>query len=155
MTANDIGNMFQLRIDPTNKNKVWMLPQDIIDNTVKAFSVLATSTTGYGALGPPTGRYFAPANGPDCIESIPSGYGQCGTRSLVVTGPLFAQVDLSLVKRINVTSRITFDFMGQILNALNRVNFTPVGGIGSSPDNFEVLGAQIARQAQLSWRVSW
>jgi hypothetical protein len=155
MTANDIGNMFQLRIDPTNKNKVWMLPQDIIDNTVKAFSVLATSTTGYGALGPPTGRYFAPANGPDCIESIPSGYGQCGTRSLVVTGPLFAQVDLSLVKRINVTSRITFDFMGQILNALNRVNFTPVGGIGSSPDSFEVLGAQIARQAQLSWRVSW
>ena len=94
-------------------------------------------------------------NGPDCIESIASGYGQCGTRSLVVTGPLFAQVDVSLVKRINVTSRITFDFMGQILNALNRVNFTPVGGIGSNPDSFEVLGAQIARQAQLSWRVSW
>lgn len=155
MTANDASNMFQLRIDPTNKNKVWTLPQDVIDNTVKAFSVLATSPTGYGAQGPPTGRYFAPANGPDCIESIPGGYGQCGTRSLVVTGPLFAQVDVSLGKRINVTSRITFDFMAQILNAFNRVNFTPVGGIGSSPDSFEVLGAQIARQAQLSCRVSW
>ena len=45
-----------------------MLPQDIIDNTVKAFSVSATSASGYGKLGAPTGRYLAPANGPDCIE---------------------------------------------------------------------------------------
>jgi hypothetical protein len=147
--------MFQLRIDPTNKNKVWMLPQDVIDNTVKAFSVNATSATGYGSQGPPTGRYFAPANGPDCIESIASGYGQCGRRSLVVTGPLFAQVDVSLGKRIYVTGRVTFDFMAQIMNALNRVNFTPVGGIGSSPDSFEVTNMDNQRQTQLSWRISW
>ena len=48
-----------------------MLPQDVIDNTVKAFNVSATSPTGYGPLGPPTGRYFAPANGPDCIGTTP------------------------------------------------------------------------------------
>jgi len=155
MTLDDVHNMFQLRIDPTNKNKVWMLPQDVIDNTVKAFSVNATSATGYGSQGPPSGRYFAPANGPDCIESIASGYGQCGRRSLVVTGPLFAQVDVSLGKRIYVTSRVTFDFMAQILNALNRVNFTPVGGIGSSPDSFEVTNMDNQRQTQLSWRISW
>jgi len=72
-----------------------------------------------------------------------------------VTGPTFAQVDVSLGKRIYVTSRVTFDFMAQIMNALNRVNFTPVGGIGSSPDNYEVTGADSARLAQLSWRISW
>ena len=33
---------------------VYTLPQDIIDNTIKAFSTSATSATGYGALGPPT-----------------------------------------------------------------------------------------------------
>jgi hypothetical protein len=38
----------------------------------------------------------------------------------VVTGPLFAQVDLSLAKRINVTSRITFDFMGHSQRAQPR-----------------------------------
>ena len=155
MTKADVEKMFQLRIDPTNKNKVWMMPQDVIDNTVRAFSVSATSATGYGSLGAPTGRYFAPANGPDCMESIPGGYGQCGTRTLVVTGPTFAQVDVSLGKRIYVTSRVTFDFMAQIMNALNRVNFTPVGGIGSNPDSYEVTGADIGRQAQLSWRISW
>ncbi len=48
---------------------------------------------------PPTGRYFAPANGPDCIE-IDNGadYGDCGMRSLVVTGPMFQQHDFSVVE---------------------------------------------------------
>ena len=55
-----------------------MLPQDVIDDTIKAFSVSATSPTGYGALGAPSGRYFAPANGPDCIETISNDYGDCG-----------------------------------------------------------------------------
>lgn len=86
---------------------------------------------------------------------IPNGYGQCGTRTLVVPGPLFAQVDISLLKRINVSRRVQFDFMAQVLNVFNRTNFTPVGGIGNRPDAYEVLNAGIARQAQLSWRVSW
>ena len=72
--------MFKLRFDDAGK-PIYMLPQDIIDNTVKAFSVSATSPTGYGDQGAPTGRYFAPANGPDCIELDATGYGDCGTRS--------------------------------------------------------------------------
>ena len=63
-----------------------MLPQDIIDETVKAFSVSATSATGYGSLGPPSGRYIAPADSFDCIETI-RGEGECGLQSVVVTGP--------------------------------------------------------------------
>jgi hypothetical protein len=146
--------MFTVRIDPANKNKVWMLPQDVIDNTVRAFDVNATSATGYGSQGPPSGQYFAPANGPDCMETIQD-YGQCGSRSLVVTGPLFAQVDIALAKRVNITSRVTFEFMAQILNVFDRVNFIPVGGIGNRPDNYEVTSQDNQRQAQLSWRVSW
>ena len=69
-----------------------MLPQDIVDNTVKAFNVSPTSATGYSDLGAPSGRYLAPANGPDCIEiaqgeDINNGFGDCGTHNLVVTGP--------------------------------------------------------------------
>ena len=51
--------------------KVYNLPQDIIDNTVKAFNVSATSATGYGSLGVPQGRYIAPASTPDCIAIYP------------------------------------------------------------------------------------
>jgi hypothetical protein len=43
---------------------VFILPDDILQNTVRAFSVSATSPTGYSALGAPTGRDIAPANGP-------------------------------------------------------------------------------------------
>ena len=68
-----------------------MLPQDVIDNTILAFSVSPTSATGYAGAAP-TGRYFAPANGPDCIEiDNNADYGDCGGRSLVVTGPMFQQ----------------------------------------------------------------
>ena len=76
-----------------------MLPQDIIDNTVKAFNTSATSLTGYGTLGAPSGRYIAPANSPTCIETIDSGYGDCGVRTLVVTGPMVARFDMSFASR--------------------------------------------------------
>ncbi len=50
---------------------IYMLPQDIIDNTVRAFSVRQPRRPGYSDQGVPTGRYLAPANGPDCIEIRP------------------------------------------------------------------------------------
>src|SRR5207247_5989595 len=99
MTADDVRDAFQMRqvTDPQNKYRTlaYMLPQDIIDNTIKAFSF---SPTGYSS-GAPTGRYFAPANSPSCMESaVPpgsstnpysttGGFGDCGLRSLIVTGP--------------------------------------------------------------------
>jgi hypothetical protein len=44
--------------------QAYILPDDIIQNTVRAFAVSATSPTGY-TLGVPTGRYLTPANGPE------------------------------------------------------------------------------------------
>ena len=61
----------------TPQGRVFMLPQDIIDETFKAFSVSATSANGYGNLGAPSGRYIAPADSLDCIETI-RGEGNCG-----------------------------------------------------------------------------
>ena len=88
MGKNELSTLFNLRIDA--QGRVFMLPQEIIDETVKAFSVSPTSATGYGSLGPPSGRYIAPADGLDCIETI-RGEGTCGLQSLIVQGPLFSQ----------------------------------------------------------------
>ena len=49
-------------INATAPVNIYMLPQDILENTVRAFSTSATSASGYGNLGAPTGRYIAPAN---------------------------------------------------------------------------------------------
>ena len=158
MSADDVQGMFKLRFDDAGK-KVYMLPQDVIDNTIKAFSVSATSPTGYGNLGAPTGRYFAPANGPDCIE-IDNGadWGDCGSRSLVVTGPMYQQHDFSVAKRVKVVGRTNFEFRVEALNVFNHANFTPVGGIGNTASNYEVTavtGTNTARVIQIVSRFNW
>ena len=49
----------------------------------------------------PTGRYLAPANGPDCIETS-QGAGDCGIRTLVANAPRLVRFDLSMVKRVKI-----------------------------------------------------
>jgi hypothetical protein len=121
MSEDEFRKSVELRV--ASNGQVFILPQEIIDNTVKAFSTSATSTTGY-ALGVPSGRYLAPANGPDCIETAP-GYGDCGVRSLVANAPRLVRFDLSMVKRIKIHGSVNFEFRAELLNALNSPYFTP------------------------------
>ncbi len=138
MTQKDLQKAVQMRFDAAG-GIAYFLPQDIIDNTIKAFSVSATSATGYGALGAPTGRYIAPANRADCIEAFA---GQCGMPNLVLYGPRFTRFDMSMIKRTRITERLQFEFRAEFLNAFNNINFsiqnpsnatTTVGGTAAGP----------------------
>ena len=160
MTDDELQDAFKLRFDDANK-RIYMLPQDIIDNTISAFSTSATSATGYGGLGPPTGRYFAPASGPDCIQVVA---GDCAPRNIYVTGPMFFHFDMSLVKRTRLTSRLTLELRGEALNAFNNINFTPVAQASSSQTINQVTAAYRdtgntqdfgGRMIQLAARISW
>ncbi|MFB3854161.1 MAG: carboxypeptidase regulatory-like domain-containing protein [Vicinamibacterales bacterium] len=152
MTPKDLQEMFKVRLD--GARMVWMLPQDVIDNTVKAYSWSATDPSGY-TRGVPEGRYIAPAQGPSCIESISSSYGDCGMRTLVITGPTFVTMDLSVAKRFEIRGRVNFDFRAEMFNVLNRTNFTPVTGLGSDPSGYEVTSATSGRTVQLVWRINF
>lgn len=165
MSQKEFQHAYKLRFDDAGR-KIYNLPQDIIDNTVKAFSVSATSPTGYGAQGPPSGRYLAPANGPDCIElfdvaqvtaaiNANQGSGMCGTGTLVTQGPMFWTSDLSLVKKIKLKGQVTFDFRAELLNAFNHANFTPVATPSNNVTSYEITGADGPRVAQLVGRISW
>ena len=81
-------------------------------------------------MGAPTGRYLAPANGPDCIETSP-GYGDCGVRSLVVNAPRLVRFDLVAAKRVKVQGSWSAEFRVEMLNALNSPYFNPAstGGV--------------------------
>jgi len=120
MTAKDLQKSVKMRFDDAARI-AYFLPQDIIDNTIKAFSVSATSPTGYGSLGAPTGRYIAPANSADCIEAYA---GQCGFPNLVLYGPSFTRFDLSMIKRTKITEKVDFEFRAEFLNAFNNINFS-------------------------------
>ena len=97
MDQDYLQSVFKLRTNAAGQ--VFMFPQEIIDESFKAFSVSGTSVNGYGNLGAPSGRYIAPADSLDCIERI-RGEGQCGLQSVVLTGPLYKQFDLGLSKKI-------------------------------------------------------
>jgi hypothetical protein len=159
MTKEELQDSFRLRFDDAGK-AIYMLPEDIYENTLRAHSVSATSASGYSGEAP-TGRYIAPANGPDCIEiaqtSATNGVGECGLNNVVVTGPRLVRFDLSAVKRVAVKGRLNFEFRAEFLNAFNHPWFEPVTGLGSDPDDYRVNGDDIdtGRQVQLIWRLNW
>jgi hypothetical protein len=171
-TEKDLQKMFKLRMvtDPNNQYRTltFILPQDVIDNTRKAFNVNATGYAGEA----PTGRYFAPANGPACLEvagtstnariGSASGYGDCGSRSVVVQGPKVLRVDLTVSKVVPVAGRFRGEFQLQVFNVFNRVNFNPVtwstsSGMGPTvEDAYWVTGAvDQARTMQMAFRISF
>ncbi|HEX6972892.1 MAG TPA: hypothetical protein VF147_00740, partial [Vicinamibacterales bacterium] len=162
MTADELRKSLKLQdyavtgINPNASVARYLMPKDIVENTVRAFSTNATSATGYGSLGAPTGRYLAPANGPDCIEIAP-GSGDCGVRSLVITGPTYMRWDLSAVKRVKLVGRTNFEFRAEMLNAFNHPNFAPVIAASSTADNYRVTGVQenSSRIVQLVFRLNF
>ena len=158
MTQDEVQSLFKIRKE--NDTIIYAWPQDVIDNTIKAWSTSATSATGYGALGAPSGRYFAPANGPDCIETIANSYGDCGARTLVVTGPLILNLDMSVRKTVRIAGRSNFQFILDVFNVLNRTNFVPVTGINNSAfgtqlSNYQAALPNSSRTMQIGTRVSW
>jgi len=153
----DVQKAFKLRFVDDAK-QIFMFPEDVIANTIRAFSVSATSASGYSGAAP-EGRYFAPANGQDCIEITP-GEGACGgTRELVLHGPMFAETDLRVAKRTTIKGRVSFEFAAEALNVFNQVNYVP-NGQASSPTLTHYLvstatGTNAARVIQLVSRINW
>jgi hypothetical protein len=172
MSDDDVRNAFGVHkvTDPQNQYRtlVYMLPQDIIDNTVKAFSLNAN---GYTA-GAPTGRYIAPANSSTCMETaVPGlltstynplfGIGDCGGRSLIVTGPKVMRTDFNVIKRIHIKERIWLEGQAQIFNVFNNVNFNPNNYVGTTVDSYNVCSSSSAcavdqaRTMQLAFRFTF
>jgi hypothetical protein len=160
-TKDELQDMYKLRMttDPNNKFRtlVWILPEDIVQNTMKAFNINATGYAGEA----PSGRYFAPANGPSCLETAVSsytsstaGYGACGEGSVVVQGPMVARFDMTFSKQVPIVKSVRGEFQLQVYNVFNRVNFNPMNYVGTVQQSYEVTSAvDQARTMQMSFRL--
>jgi hypothetical protein len=136
MTMKDLRKEFKLRFDDANKI-AYLLPQDIIDNTIRAFNASPTSATGYGTLGAPTGRYLAPANSASCLQVYT---GQCAPQNIFVTGPKFTRFDLSVKKQFRLTERYNFELRAEFLNAFNNINFfNPTAAANINPSSLTFM----------------
>jgi len=154
MDVEDVPGLFKMR--KVSDTIVYYWPQDIIDETIKAYSTSATTATGYGSLGPPSGRYFAPANSPACIETINNNYGDCGVRELIVTGPTQINFDLSVRKRIPFGGRASYEFSLDVFNVFNRVNWSPTVGVSNTTlANWQASLPGSRRTMQIGTRINW
>jgi hypothetical protein len=142
MTAKDLQDMFKFyrRQDANGVERIYTLPEDVVANSLIAFSqTSATSLTGYsGAL--PTGRYLTRRSNMDCVAYLA---GDCGQpETLIISGPWFGRSDFSFVKRFSMGRSRFIEARMDLYNVFDNINFVPIGySTGSSLSNWEVTTA--------------
>jgi hypothetical protein len=168
MTLDELQDAFEVRTEQSAAGTitVWSFPQDIVDNTRRAFNTDPTSPTGYGAEGPPTGRYIAPLSSPDCLSVY---IGDCAARQIKLRGPVFSRVDMRLKKRFPFARKAYVELDFEVQNVFDSPNFnhafdlTPDAPLTAN-DVFRVSTAYTdinttydpgGRLGQIVWRVSW
>jgi hypothetical protein len=163
MTQAELQDNFKIRYaqSSTGTTQVFIMPQDIIDNTRRAFNTDERSASGFGPDGPPTGRYLAPASSPGCIVLYP---GDCGQEEIWVRGPAFVRFDLTFKKRVPLGRKASFDLQFDLLNAFDNINFTQLFNPGGAADIFQVTAAYTdingtfdpgGRLGQFVWRLNF
>ena len=165
MSKKDLQDMykFDVRVDAaTGLRTVYMLPDDVILNTRRAYSVSSTTASGYSAsLGEPEGRYIAPANTANCIQIHA---GDCAPRNVLIRTPWFTRFDLGVAKEIPIKGRTNLAIQFDVLNAFDNVNFNPVANPGTGATIFQVTSAYTdasntydpgGRLGQIMFRINW
>jgi hypothetical protein len=165
MTEDELKDAFEIRVvkNPTTGTvTVFNLPDDIIQNTRRAFNTDPTSPTGYPAGEEPRGRYIAPASVPGCIALF---FEDCDTPEQIwVRGPWFVRFDLSFKKRFPFGRRASFDLQFDLLNAFDNVNFNTNFNPGGGNTIFQTTSAYTdinttfdpgGRLGQIVWRLNW
>ena len=166
MSMSELQKAFKIRTvrSDTGTITVFSFPQDIVDNTRRAYNTDPTSLTHYGGDGPPAGRYIAPASTPDCIAV---NRGDCGApRQVLLLAPLETRFDMRIKKRFPLGGKANFELDFEVLNVFDNINFThnATPNPATSADTFRVTGAYTdinttndpgGRIGQIVWRVNW
>jgi hypothetical protein len=133
MDASELQRAIKIRKDPLDSTRgtVAFLPQDIIDNTLKAFGINCTPAPGKTDCGP-TGRYIAPPTNP----------GELGAR-VFFRSPSFFRADLAAVKKFQFRESMNLELRMEFLDAFNNINFfvgDPNGVTGTLAANGATFG---------------
>ncbi len=168
MTAGELTDMYKFyrRTNASSgRTEIYMLPEDVILNTRRAFNVSSTSTNGYSSLGAPVGRYIAPANSESCIQIVA---GDCAPRTTLIRAPWFTRIDVGVTKRFALKGSLNIEVRGDVLNLFDNINFNPtIFGPDNSYDDariFQVTSAYTdasntydpgGRLGQLMIRFNW
>ena len=165
MSASDLKDMYKFYEKgnaATGIDEVWMLPEDVVLNTRRAFSTINTTVSGYStSLGAPEGKYIAPANSATCIQVRA---GDCAPRNVMILAPWFRRFDVGAAKRIGLGGSRNIEVRFDMLNVLDAPNFNPIANPGTGATIFRVTSAYTdasntydpgGRIGQLMVRFNW
>ena len=164
LTKSDLQSMykFDIRTDAAGLQNVYMLPDEFILNTRRAFSVSATTADGYSTgLGAPQGPHIAPANSENCVQ-IKSG--DCAPQTLLIRAPWFTRFDVGVTKKFVLKGRSNVEVRFDVLNLFDNINFNPQANPGAGATIFQVTSAYTdasntydpgGRLGQLMFRFNW
>ena len=118
MTRGQLQHMVEIHKNPST---VTWLPDDVITNTIRAFSVSPTTASGYAGTPPDmTKPFIAPAGFGNCQGRF---NGECGNSNIIIFGPRFTRIDMSLVKKLTFSESKNLEFRVEALNVINNQNF--------------------------------
>jgi hypothetical protein len=169
MTLDDLQSIYRqsIKVDPTSQvgqQRAYYLPDDIVQNTRRAFSLSTSNANGYSTtLGAPdpNGRYFAPANYPGCIQVVA---GDCASRTVMIRGPWFARLDVGVSKRFALKGSSSVELAFEVLNVMDNINFTAPAAPGTGETIFSTRTIYMdanntydpgGRLGQLMFRINW
>jgi hypothetical protein len=167
MSKDELQDLYKINVktDPTSQvgaQRAYYLPDDIILNTRRAFSVGTSTANGYSAtLGAPEGRYIAPANSADCIQLRA---GDCAPRNVMINAPWFARLDVGVSKRFGLKGSSSVEVAFEVLNLMDNINFTPPRAPGNGETIFSTRTIYMdtdntydpgGRLGQLMFRINW
>jgi len=150
--------------DANGLERIYMFPQDFIQQSIVAlYRTDPTNPTGYANGILPTGRYLAPASGPDCVQYL---NGMCPGTALtrIVGGPWFFRTDMSFVKRFDTGKGTRIEARMDIFNVFDNVNFVATTRMGNALTSWDVTTAATdlsaaqdpgGRITQFSLRFMW
>lgn len=170
----DLQREFKFYTNPAD-GTIYNLPQDLIANTIKAFSIDVTSPTGHPLCtgsnaatcgGPdPAKPYLAPSSDATCTKVID---GDCNVRQQLLKAQPFSRFDLSVKKRFPFARRGSFDFDINVLNVFGAIDYNSVfpttNANLASADQYRVTTAYAdinntydpgGRIGMLVFRVNW
>jgi len=163
MTDKDLQEMFKIykRKDANGVERIYMLPEDVIQQSIIAlYGASSTSPTGWASAAP-TGQYIARPDSPDCVQAYP---GQCAPLNHFVRGPWSASFDMAFVKRFELGTRMRAEARMELYNVFDDIGFVPVAGLASTLSGWEVTqaGSDVngsqwpgGRMTQFALRLTW
>src|SRR6185295_14195568 len=139
----------------TGTLRAWSMPQDVIDNTIKAYSTDPRQADFY-LQGAPTGRFFAPASRPGSNTAGLSAAGKtalanvygandagcvrlfsldCGP-DMFFTGKWFGEFDFKLAKKFFLPGKAIFQMDIDVFNVFKATNLSQNFNPGSGSTIF-------------------